>query len=373
MRSLALASCFTVCICACVSVHNSSTLPQGNLTIPSNEQLFVSHKFQLPLDPALKPELHNGEPLDLSVRRPVVSLEGSVFQTVYGKANYRLVGNVFHRGHFYIARLPLHAVQNTYYQLASSTDATIQSLLRFEFPFEQPVELVAKMPDESALEKLRDLHTEQILEAMPKELSGDEYRIRNLALSVEPQWSKKDPNPTYDNQRAELGAYVQIIRLVSMEVRFEEFFALGSNVTQIKLAAPPEEIDRLLEAAIVISQQSGVTHPYNQTSLSGATVAVELLNSVLTPKRQVRALASKVHVPEHPRVHDITRWLNASALSQPVKTPAMQKDHSLSEEAHIAFQDAVVLPHRDVCPISMSRDLCQNITQTVKYYHLPLN
>ena len=341
-------------ITACATGRYSDRQPQSLAAIPADADLFLTGTFGARIVDS--DEKHYGEPLDLSNKRPPVSLTDTVFEKKYGRPGYLLIGNLYHRGHFYMARIPLKGVQQTYYQMAfDPNDPHPHSVLRFEFAAELPVQLVALMPDEHSLERLRDVHPEHLMASMPEEMTGDDTVLHNLSLTQEPLASKKDANPIFDPKRIDSGAYIAVLRLVSQEVRFEEFFTTGGPVSQTLLstAAHSTAGDQILAEGLAKSQADGLRVPYNSSSNNGADVLLGLLDPALVKKAQVAQLRHRVLHPD------------GKYAERP-----MQLDRSLAEEAHLAFMDAVSVYHHELCPIFMSKPYCNNISRSLQYHHL---
>lgn len=352
-----LSSLSVLCGCASSTTYPSRK-PQSSILIPSDEEVFLKGLFQFKKDPKQPTaEDHFHEPLDLSQRRPVFDLQGTVFFSKYGKAGYKLFANVYHHGHFYLARIPEDGVTHAFMGLTYFADPIsgetqfVRPYLRFDFRPGRVVELVAEMPDLAGLERLRTLHPEQIFEEMPTALKGGDFELKSLAVSFDPQWTAQDATKNFDPLRIARGAYIQISRVTSMETQAEDFFITGNPV----LVAPLSSVDagNLFFTALKQSQELGLGRLYPQLKSRCAMQAFDLLTPA---SRQIRLLQSQMHL-RHPA--------EESALK------SMYTDPVLEGDVRTAYETVILKAGRDVCPLPFSKGICQNIQRTVKRLHLP--
>ncbi|MES2965266.1 MAG: hypothetical protein V4760_15375 [Bdellovibrionota bacterium] len=262
-----------------MSLMSSIAIAQS---VPTPEQLYLRGNFEARQKHSWH-ENHQGEELDLSERRPVVNLRGTIFESKYARPGSTLFANFFHMGKFYIVRVPDRGVKNVYFQLAYfppkvlSKYIAAHSLLRFEMENDRPIELVAVMPDETKLLNLGQMDAARAIESLPSELEGEKFRIRNVAISAEAQWSKTDPKKAYDLKRGELGAFMQIVRFVSMQTRLVEFFKVGNPASQILLDPNGENPNDLLRDALVRSESEGIKNAYSTLFYNCTTIAFEMI------------------------------------------------------------------------------------------------
>jgi hypothetical protein len=260
-------------------------------SVPSAEELFLRGTFQ-PKKPWHRFLDFNrfGRELDLSERRPVVDLSGTVFEQKYGREGSHLIANFYHGGRFFIARLPKDGVKSINFQLnyfppripVLKMYFAAHALLRFEMNPDQPIELVAEMPDELRLETLRAASQQDRVNLLPFETEATTIRLKNIGVSAEAQWTKDDRHQAYDLVRGALGNFVQIIRFVSMQERFENFFAAGDPVTQIDFQVEdPDKRSAILLEAIKASQSDGIKKLYDTFWFNCTTRAFDIVQKVL--------------------------------------------------------------------------------------------
>ncbi len=270
VRSLVIAA-----ICAAV-------LPAFAQGLPSAEDLYLRGVFK-PGPAKIIDENHQGQELDLHVRRPVVDLTATVLAERYGRPETRLIANFYHSGKFYIARAPTTGVRNVYFVRSFFPISFLgrpisgHSLMRIEM--DNPVELVAEMPDEQELNRLRGLSREEQLRQLPAPLTGEGNKITNLAVSAEAQWTKDDPKKEYGLVRGERGSFIQIVRMLSIQTRFEEFYQTGNPTSQDKLNS--SGLDSILRESIDKSQSEALHSVYNTINYNCTTLIMDILERAL--------------------------------------------------------------------------------------------
>lgn len=338
----------------------------ADLVAPTPEQVFAAGRFNIKKNPLkVLAENHYGEELELGEKRPAFNLQGTVFERKYGREGTQLYANFYHRGGFYIVRVPDRGVSNVYFQLSYFPPKVLgryiaaHSLLRLEMDPQAPVELVTPMPTVEQLDALRQAAPEARPSLLPAPLPADapENRVRNVAISAEAQWTKADPFKKYDLKRGTLGAYVQIVRFLSMQTRLEGFFDSGNPATQIRFDLDdPREGDAILREALRTSQSDGLGKLYDTFWYNCTTLAFDIVERASNKKDRrvgfVRSFMQK-------RVPVISR----DKLEQygGLEAMPMHTDASLGEEFAAAYQTKVAKPGRDLCPRSMDAPNCENV------------
>jgi hypothetical protein len=235
--------------------------------LPTAQELFITGKFNVK-PPLPFSENHFGEELDLSMRRPVANLAGTVFEAKYGKPGYTLVANFYHRGRLHIARVPNEGVEKVFLQRWYFQPEIMghyiadHTLLRFQMNPEHPVEIVADMPDASLLAKWSAMSSPELFLALPREKAGEENRVRNVVLSGEVQWVANDAKKEYDLIRGELGAFIMIQRFMSMQDRIEKFMTSGDPVDEIELTDIRANLSDVLTIGLASSEEAALKTLY---------------------------------------------------------------------------------------------------------------
>jgi hypothetical protein len=211
-----------------------------------------------------------GQPLDLSERRPIVTLDGSPFESFYGSdPSTTLVANIFHDHRFWIARIPRSGVQSTYFLRSFFMPMVAHSLIRFQMADESPIQLLAEVPTQANAEAL------QFLPPRP-----DPILLRNVVVTAEAQWRVNDPYKAYNLVRGAMGQFVQITRVVSMEERFRNYYLTGNRTYMQKINWTPEESSSALLYAFQRSESDGINTYYNTFYYNCATTALSILERV---------------------------------------------------------------------------------------------
>lgn len=238
-------------------------------------------------------EDHYMEPMDLSQRRPVINLEGSVFQEKYGKSGYSLIGNLYHGGQFWIARVPVHGVLNIYPMISYFPPNILgwypaaHDLLRVEMDPQRPIELVALMPSETQVDswERRSVNPSLVIDQLP-EISEDRIiRLRNIAISTEATWTQNDPFKAYSLVRGSRGAFLNVVRVVSMEERFLQTIQSGDYPTsQIQIPRSVGDVNKVCAVGFKKSQIDGLSRVYD-TLFNNCVIAVfDILEAALDLK-----------------------------------------------------------------------------------------
>jgi hypothetical protein len=374
MRIL-LSALIAVSFLGCSSVSNHSDTHRGvaSYEVPTAEQLFLRGKY---LYQTTNPfgERHYGEELDLSARRPVVNLTGTLFHSKYGTEDSTLVANLFHDGKFWIARIPRVGVKNVYFILSYFPPKTpalpffpsqyiaAHSLLRFEMDPAHPIELVAEMPDEATLDKLRGLDSSEAFKLLPEAFTGADHQLINVGISAEAQWTKDDPKKAYDLKRGLNDAFIQVVRMVSMKERFRGFYDNGRPTNEIKLETT-KPLDSILVAGMAISQSDALTKAYNTLQYNCTTLAFDIVEQGLGEK--------------DPRVGEVRKFMEKRIpIIAPSKVKGynggqmtvlpMQMDKTMASESLSAYIDVVETPKRALCPPSFVDETTGNMNSAMK-------
>jgi hypothetical protein len=378
-----LSTIFCVSLMGCASTSNRYPAAEDqpkffeqegirDSSVPSPKQLFLFGKFATKAPHrGIREENHYGHELDLSERRPVVNLNGSVFAEQYAKPGYDLFANFSHNGNFYIVNVPQNSVKNYYFQIsyfhygkgiAEKIAPAAHSLLRFEM--NQPIEIVAEMPTLKAWQHLSKLSPAQIQQNLAPPFSGKEYLILNAAISAEAQWTKKDPKKAYDLRRGMHSAFIQIVRFVSMESRFNEFYKTGNPAEQYLMEGPAADGSQVLAKGLEISESDALKKIYDTTQLNCTTRAFDIVEEALNVKDQrigfIRSHASKA-LPFLAK--DKVAEFNGKDL---VNLPLVD-DKTLAEESFNAWE-RIVKPRGELCPSDLPyrEKNCPNLSRAVE-------
>lgn len=351
---------------ACAS--NSDRKPQSvEPSVPTASELFLNGKFLLKpngLNPLM--ENHYGEDLDLSSRRPVRNLTGTIFDKKYGRPGSTVYANFYHHGQFWIARVPNEGIENVEFQfiyfppLILGRYIAAHSVLRIDTAPGHEVELLAPVPTEVQLADLARVSTQDALTMLPAERTDAEAKIRFLAVSAEAQWTQQDPYKAYDLKRGQFGAFIQIVRFESMEERMREFYREGSPVNQVKYPLKAGDGDKVLHEALAFSQRDGLSRAYVTSSYNCTTMAFDIVEGALHAKDprigMIRSSLERVLPVLSPE--KLKHY--GGVASQP-----LQKDTTLLDVSLAAYQEEVAAIHREVCPHNLSKANCTNIKTAI--------
>ena len=355
---------FSLCLAllGCASTSNQRNLASVDMDlaairpVPTVNELFLYGKFMAdPPHLGILQEKHKGEELDLSVRRPVVNLHGTVFETKYGKPGYQLYANFYHDKTFYIVNVPNNGVENYHFQLsyfhygvgiAEKYVKAAHSLLRFEMA--RPIEIVAKVPSLSEWHALSKLSQSEILSRLPDPIEGK--TVKNVAISAEAQWTKNDPKKQYDIARGAVSAFIQIIRFVSIEERFDEFYTAGNPVEQFLMEGPAADGNKVFAGALAASQSDGIDHIYDTRRFNCTTRVFDIIEETLKVKdRRLGFLRKHLSRGMPALAPTKVAQFNGKDL---VAIP-MYSDASLAEESFNSYKRVVLSKRRMLCPKNM--------------------
>ncbi len=333
-----------------------------HLNVPSADELFLTGIF--PVKRALwrlLDEDHYGEAMDLSVRRPVVNLAGTVFEAKYGRSGTKLLANFYHEGAFHIVRLPDQAVGRVLFQLSyfpplvGGRYIAAHSLLRFEL--DQPLEIVAPMPDLAQLAALAAAAPADRLNLLPVEADG--VTLRNVAISAEAQWTQNDTHRAYDLRRGKNGAFIQIVRFMSISERFKEFYGSGNPVSQIVLET--EHGDAILAEALRTSQADALNRLYDTFWYNCTTIAFDMVEraSGLRDRRLgfIRSFMGRRIPVTAPRKLEEYGGLDALPITM---------DPTLLDESLIGYRSEIQATNRAECPAGMDAPNCENVRRAIQ-------
>ncbi len=384
MLKVFIASGFaSLCLMACSSTSTQTDSPPlarhwlsrnaaSTNSVPSADQLFLIGKFNL------KPDLvhslvgmredHYGEDMDLSLRRPVYDLKGTVFDSKYGNDQSKLYANFYYHGKFYIARVPKQGVENVYFTLSyfPPTWIAAHSLMRFQMKDDKPVELVAEMPDLTQLQKLAKVPDSERLDLLADELSGPEYRLKNVVISAEAQWTQQDKYKAYDLQRGKEGAFIQIGRFEASEERFVEFYNGGNISKEIQLDPSRGHFDDILSSGLKMSQRDGLSKFYDTGFYNCTSFAFEMIE-----------MGQGFHDPRVDLVAKVVEDRFPILAPEKVKVYGtlpgmivMHEDPTLKNESLNAYLRDIIKIKRPVCQTSMTEEQCQNINDAIDHVRI---
>lgn len=212
-----------------------------------------------------------GQPLNTAVRRPLYVLGTGKGDSQKLRATLNsdtvTIANFYHAGEFYIARLPVSAVNSVVLLEAPFSPVASHTMLRFATDSKSSVELIAK------IESLPETANREIpiyIEPLEKPLL-----VKDMVLSIdgaEPRgqggWNLKD---------AVRGLYTISYRMVSIQERFRWFVLEGTPIHQTKLNLTPEEAQRTLRLGIEKSQTIAWSRPYRLLSANCTNLALRLV------------------------------------------------------------------------------------------------
>ena len=335
---------------------------------PTAGQLFLVGKFNIKKSFfKFFNEDHYGEEMDLSMRRPAVNLHGTVFEQKYGQPGFSLIANFYHKGQFYIARVPDRSVKDVSFHLAYFPPKVLDqyiaahSLLRFEMEPDRPIELVALMPTEQSLKAMSEATPAQELAMLAEPLAGPDYQIRNAAVSAEAQWTKNDPSKSYDLIRGTKGAFIQIVRFESINTRLSEMYEGGNPTTEIHLDLPAHVSgDQILAEALRTSEHDGLTKLYDTFWYNCTTLAFDIVERAEGVHDErlgfIRSFLQKrvpIIAPEK-----LQQYGGIDAIP-------LQLDESLAKESFESYTDVIARPMRAICPADFSKENCTTVKQAI--------
>jgi hypothetical protein len=323
-----------VSFCAALSLRASAA--DG---VPTSQELFQRGYFLAkPMFSIFGHENHFGEELDLSEKRPAYKLNDTLFGKKYARPGYDVWGNFFQDKQFHIALVPQKGVKSFYFHIAyfppriGKVYIAAHSYLRFEMDPKTPIEIVAPMPTEAELKKLRELPEDEALKALPEATS---IPVRNIAISGEAQWSKDDPKKAYSLVRGERSAFVQIVRFEGIKERFKDFYTEGRPVDQFEYESKADQDpDSVLAYALARSQSDGLDHIYSTLRYNCTTMAFDIVEKATGVKdSRIGIIRSTIEK----RVPTVARY--KVDVEGGVKVVPFQLDPSMAEESKAAYED----------------------------------
>jgi hypothetical protein len=322
---------------------------------------FKKRKFR-PLD-----EYHYGQDLDLSERRPVVNLTGTIYAQKFAKDGYSVFGNFYHHDKFWIVRVPVKGVKRVFMHVAYFAPIVFKkylgghTYLRFEMNPETPIEIVAPMPDSETLERLQSLSQDERLAALeaPLELTPEQARFEDIALTAEAQWVKEDKKKKYDIVRGKFGAFTQITRFISMHHRLWTFLSSGDPVNQIELQV--EDADKVLQQGLMVSQRDGTSVRYDTLGQNCTTTAFDILRDG-TGVQDTRFAPIRKFLQRRIPGLVIPKTRVYGGL-KPIRTI---DDPSLQKEFKETYDWEVVEKKKEICGPSIIKAHCENSKEAVE-------
>jgi hypothetical protein len=246
--------------------------PESELKSLTAEELFLQGKVNYgkrklhPFD-----ENHFGQELDLSDRRPVVSLDKTVYGLKYAKAGHSVYGNFYHEHKFWVVRVPQDGVDRVFMHIAYFAPVVMKkyfgghTYLRFEFKKDRPIEIVAAMPTDADLET----QVSQVSELPENPL------IHNAGLTAEAQWIKADKKKKYDFLRGKNSAFTQITRFISIQHRLWAFIQNGDPLRQIEFKI--ENPNAVFKEGLLTSERDALNVRYDTLGQNCTTTAFDIL------------------------------------------------------------------------------------------------
>lgn len=214
-----------------------------------------------------------GEPLNTSVRRPLYVIgTGSGYSDALSEkltSDSVMIANYYHEGEFFIARIPLSAVNSVVLLEAPFSKMASHTMLRFVTDDVAPVELIAKIASSTSPENIA-------IQIQPLEKP---ILIKDMVLSIdgaEPRgkggWNMKD---------AIAGSYTIAYRMVSIQERLRWFAMEGTPIHQTELNLNRKEAQRLIRTGIERSQTISWSRGYHLLCANCTNLAIRLIKDTV--------------------------------------------------------------------------------------------
>ena len=208
-----------------------------------------------------------GECLNTEKRRPVFVLNSAT-----QNPDELLLANVFHRDGFWIAAIPLDAVEAVYFQLEYFPAVVPAGHTQIRVEFNQDVELFGQ-----------------------SEWKRDQYEtVRNLVLSVEAVTRLGD---NYDLFRGMKNHFGVAFRVTSLQARYQSMITeQNHHVEQWRLQMTPQEQRDLVEFFAYESEALGLSENYHTLFRNCTTEGIRALDGVVqyTAGEQIKRFLLKV-------------------------------------------------------------------------------
>lgn len=196
---------------------------------------------------------YKGQPLDVEKKRPVVLLDGTVWESIYGRRpGYSLVTNIYHNKAFYVAYIPNDGVTSLYH-LDEPFDGVSHTMKKVRFASDKPVELIGKIPT-----------SRQAAIHVKGEMLPTPILLRNLLISTEVV--NRQGHRHFRPIPGLFGGYALVIRVTSLTGRGVSLFLPGPKqvlVPERLINFSPQESQRALMAAITLSGKLGLNTMYH--------------------------------------------------------------------------------------------------------------
>jgi hypothetical protein len=170
-----------------------------------------------------------------------------------------VVANIFHRGRFFVARIPRDAVREVLLQLEHFPPEAIAAHTQIRFLFSEAVELIPQTgaPD-----------------------SGERVYVNDLTLSIEAAAPRGVPYNLIKGMRP---YFMTAYRITTAATEHHEVVVTQKRrVSQHRIDLTPVEMRRLLEHAIETATNLGYTRVYNTLTASCTTEAMRLIDESLS-------------------------------------------------------------------------------------------
>lgn len=194
-----------------------------------------------------------GQKIDVSKKRAVVILEDTPYARIYGlEADSTLVGNVYHNGKFYVARIPKNSVQKTYFSSEPFGGVFAHSMLHFEFPEEQSkqIKLISEIPTEE--------------EASQRKAGKEIQPIYLQDLLISAEVSMREGEGLFSPIRSFFHLNGMVYRVISLTGRgTKPYLEHKKKVFETALNLNKEESNKALESSLRTSHEAGMCTMYN--------------------------------------------------------------------------------------------------------------
>ncbi|MBL7554234.1 MAG: hypothetical protein JNM24_00315 [Bdellovibrionaceae bacterium] len=210
-----------------------------------------------------------GKTLNTAIRRPlyVMGTGTGASELLVDKLQNDtvMVGNFYHNGEFYVARIPVSRINSVVLLIAPFSKMASHTMLRFVTDSDARIELVAKIESNAA-------NTQVSVKPLEEPIA-----IKDMIFSIdgtEPRgqggWNMKD---------AIAGAYTIAHRLVSVQERFRWFILEGTPIKQIELNVNRNMAQRLARKGIETSQSEAWSRGYHLLCANCTNLAIRLVKN----------------------------------------------------------------------------------------------
>ncbi|MBL7544157.1 MAG: DUF4105 domain-containing protein [Bdellovibrionaceae bacterium] len=225
-----------------------------------------------------------GESLARKSDRPVINLrdeelsarsfDGDVKDSTDSSKSKILVANIFHRPHFYVAKIDLTKVKNVYYLFEKFMPLAAHTMVRFEMEPGHEIELIAKLPTQQEWKGGIKYH----------ELEQP-IKIADLVMSFDSEWVEGTKG-AFNPINGVRGHYTSMFRFFSVQSFIKSFYlSRPYPVEQFRLNLKAEESGAYLRMLLDRSAYHGVDKGFNTFCNNCTTNPIEVLEESI-PKRE---------------------------------------------------------------------------------------